>query len=101
MIKRFSLVLLTVVLGVGTLVAQNNQLRNAVSGQKYKMKGAIIVSKVDESTFIVRDSTNVDTKVVIQPSASIKSSAFLGGDKYAATSLVRGLTMDIEGVGDA
>ncbi|MBV9216387.1 MAG: OmpA family protein [Acidobacteria bacterium] len=101
MIKRFSLVLLTVILGVGALAAQNTQTRNAVAGQKYKMKGAIIVSKIDNSTFIVRDSTNVDTKVVIAPNASIKNNAFLGGDKYAASSLPRGLTMDIEGVGDA
>ena len=101
MIKRFSIALLAVLIGVGSLFAQNTQLRNAVSGQKYKMKGAIIVSKVDDSTFIVRDTTNVDTKIVVQPSASIKNSAFIGGDKYAVSSLVRGLTMDIEGVGDS
>jgi len=101
MIKRFSMILLTVVIGAASLFAQNTQLRNAVSGQKYKMKGAIIVSKIDDSTYVVRDSTNVDTKIVVQPSASIKNSATFGGDKYPVSSLVRGLTLDIEGVGDA
>lgn len=100
MIKRFYIASLTVLILVGGVFAQG-QLRSAISGQKYKMKSVVIVSKTDDSNFVVRDSTNVDTKIVVQSNASIKNDAFIGGDKYPLTSLVRGLTMDIEGVGDS
>lgn len=100
MIKKLSVLILTLTLGVIGAFAQNGQLRSATAGQKYKIKG-VIVSKEDNSTFIVRDTVGVDTKVVIQPSASIKNNAFLGGDKYPLTALVRGLNMEVEGVGDS
>ena len=100
MYKKMSVIVLTIVVGTVSLFAQNPQLRAAVAGQKYKMKG-VIVSKQNESTFILRDSLSVDTKIVVSPGANIKSNGFLGGDKYPATALVRGLNMEIEGVGDS
>jgi outer membrane protein OmpA-like peptidoglycan-associated protein len=60
----------------------------------------VIVSKMDDNTFIVRDTTGVDTKVVVTPSASIKNKAFWGGDKFAPTALIRGLNLEVEGNGD-
>ena len=100
MIKKLSVLILTLSIGVIGAFAQNGQLRTAAAGQKYKIKG-VIVSKQDTSTFIIRDSVGVDTKIVVDPSASIKNNAFLGGDKYPVSALIRGLNMEVEGVGSA
>jgi outer membrane protein OmpA-like peptidoglycan-associated protein len=102
MIKRLTGLALTLMLGATALFAQDAQLRNAVAGQKYKIKG-VVVSKENDTTFIVRDAVGVDTKVVIEPNASVRSSGgFLSsGDKYPTSALVRGLNMEIEGRGDA
>jgi outer membrane protein OmpA-like peptidoglycan-associated protein len=100
--KRLSVLFLTIAFGVVSLFAQNTQLRTAVAGQKYKIKG-VIVAKEAENTFVVRDQVGVDTRVVIEPNASIKSNGgFLrSGDRYPVTSLVRGLNMEVEGRGDS
>lgn len=87
-------------IGVISAFAQGTQIRSAVSGQKYKIKG-VIVAKDDANTFVVRDSVGVDTRIVVAPNASIKSKALFGGDKFPVTAIVRGLNLDIEGVGDA
>ena len=100
MYKKISAIALTIAIGAVSLFAQNAQLRSAVSGQKYKIKG-VVVSKVNDSTFIVRDTVGVDTKIVVAPGASIKSNGFFGGDKYTNTAIVRGLNMEFEGVGDS
>jgi len=78
------------------------QLRSAVAGQKYKIKG-VVVAKDDENSFVVRDATGVDTRVVVNPSASIKSNGgfFGGGDKFAPNTIVRGLNLTVEGTGDS
>jgi outer membrane protein OmpA-like peptidoglycan-associated protein len=99
MFKKFSVLFIALLIGVTSALAQDAQVRNLVVGQKYKIEG-VIVSKDDESTMIVRDSVGVDTRVVIAPNASIKSSAFFGGDRYPAASLVRGLNLEVEGRGD-
>ncbi len=99
MFKKISVIVLALFIGAAGAFAQNNQMRSAVSGQKYKIKG-VVVSK-DDSSFVVRDSTGVDTKVVIAPNASVKSNGFWGGDKYPATSIIRGLNLELEGVGDS
>jgi len=94
-------VLLTIAFSVGFTFAQDAQVRTLTAGQKYKIKG-VVVSKDDENTFIVRDSTGVDTKVVIAPESSIKTKGglFGGGDKVASSQIVRGLYMEVEGRGD-
>jgi outer membrane protein OmpA-like peptidoglycan-associated protein len=100
MLKKLSVSFLALSIGVISAFAQGTQIRSAVSGQKYKIKG-VIVAKDDANTFVVRDTVGVDTRIVIAPNASIKSKALFGGDKYPATAIVRGLNLDIEGVGDA
>ena len=100
MFKKISVIALSIAIGAITMFAQGTQLRNAVAGQKYKIKG-VVVSKENDSTFIVHDSVGVDTKIVVAPNASIKNNAFFGGDKYPVTAIVRGLNMEIEGVGDS
>ncbi len=100
MIKKFPVLFLALIMGAVAVFAQDDaQIRSLVNGQKYKIKG-VVVAKDDDSTFIVRDTTGVDTKVVITPNASIKNNAFFGGDKYPATSIVRGLNLEVEGRGD-
>ena len=100
MYKKISVLALSLAIGVVGVFAQNTQLRTAVTGQKYKIKG-VVVAKEDSNTFIVRDTVGVDTKVVITPNASIKNNAFFGGDRYPVTALVRGLNMEVEGLGDS
>jgi outer membrane protein OmpA-like peptidoglycan-associated protein len=101
MFKKLSGLLLLVALGASAVFAQDAQLRSLTSGQKYKIKGAVI-AKDDDSTFVVRDTTGVDTRVVISPQASIKTKGgfFGGGDRMASNQIVRGLYLEVEGRGD-
>lgn len=99
MYKKLSIMILALSISVVSAFAQDAQTRSAVSGQKYKIKG-IVVAKDDANTLVVRDAVGVDTRIVIAPNASIKNKSFWGGDRYPVTSLVRGLNLEIEGVGD-
>lgn len=99
MFKKFSVLVLALMVGSISIFAQDAQIRNLVSGQKYKIKG-VVVAKEDDSTFIVRDGVGVDTRVVVAPNASIKNNAFFGGDRYPSNSIVRGLNVELEGRGD-
>ncbi len=100
MYKKLSVLALALMLGVVSALGQTAQIRNAVAGQKYKIKG-VVVAKDDTNTFVVRDSVGVDTRIVIAPNASIKNKSFWGGDSYPVTSLVRGLNLELEGFGDS
>ena len=66
MLKKFSVMILALLIGAVSVFAQDAQIRNLTAGQKYKIQGAV-VTKDDDSTFILRDSTGNDTKVVISP----------------------------------
>ncbi len=98
-IKFFiTLIAMTAFLAVSAL-AQDAQLRNLTAGQKYKIKGTVVAT--DNSSFVVRDITGIDTKVMIAPNTSIKSNSFWGsGNSYPVTAIVRGLTLEVEGRGD-
>ncbi|MBA2377999.1 MAG: OmpA family protein [Blastocatellia bacterium] len=101
MLKKLSAVVLSMMLGVVTLVAQDVQIRNLVNGQRYEVRG-VVVAKEDDSTLIVRDSVGVDTRVVIAPNASVRANAFIGsGDRFPVQSLVRGLNVQVDGRGDS
>lgn len=99
MYKKLSVMVLALSISVVSAFAQGAQTRSAVSGQKYKIKG-IVVAKDDANTFVVRDAVGVDTRIVVAPNASIKNKAFFGGDRFPVTSLVRGLDLEVEGIGD-
>lgn len=101
MLKKLSIAVLALIIGASSVLAQDAQIRSLTSGQKYKIKGAV-VSKDDDQTFVIRDSTGVDTKVVLSPEASIKTKGgfFGGGDRIASNQIVRGLYMTVEGRGD-
>lgn len=102
MIKKLMGLALAAVLSATAVLAQDAQLRTTVAGQKYKIKG-VITTKENDTTFIVRDQVGVDTRVVVEPNASVRSNGgFLSsGDRYPVTSLVRGLNLEVEGRGDA
>jgi len=105
MLKRISILLLSMAIGVAGAFAQaaqtqGAQTRSTVAGQKYKIKG-VIVSKDDNGSFVVRDAVGVDTRIIVSPNASVKSNGFFGGDKFPVTSMVRGLNLEVEGVGDS
>jgi outer membrane protein OmpA-like peptidoglycan-associated protein len=101
MIKKLTAVVLAIFIGAVSLLAQDAQLRNLVPGQKYKISG-VVVAKDDDNTFVVHDMTGVDTRVVIAPTASVKSKGgfFGGGTRYQPNTIVRGLNLEVEGVGD-
>lgn len=98
--KIFAAGLLLAFAGVGIIFAQEAQTRNLASGQKYEIKG-VIVQMEDANTFVVRDSVGVNTRVVVSPNTSIKNNSFWGGDRFPSSSLVRGLNLKVEGVGDS
>lgn len=99
MLRKFSALFLAVLIGAVSVFAQDTQLRTLTAGQKYKIKGVVVAK--DDSSFVVRDATGVDTKVVVAPGASIKSKSFWGGGTaYSMNSIVRGLNLEVEGRGD-
>jgi outer membrane protein OmpA-like peptidoglycan-associated protein len=89
-------------------LAQDTQTSNTrttttvVSGQKTKLKGAIV--RRDADSFVVQDDlTGAQTTVVLNDRTSVKTKGgFLGGGtKYALTAVGRGLHVEVEGRGDA
>lgn len=100
MLKKISVFAIVMTIGAVSLLAQGAQLRTLTAGQKYKIKG-VVVSKENESTFIVRDTVGVDTKIVVSATASIKNNSLFGGDRFPVTAIVRGLNLEAEGVGDS
>ena len=99
MLKKLSVLLLSVSFGLISVFAQtDNQVRSVAPGQKLKVTG-VVVSK-DADMFIVRDATGVDTKVSLASATSIKTKGFWGGSKVASNQIVRGLNLEVEGRGD-
>jgi outer membrane protein OmpA-like peptidoglycan-associated protein len=102
MLKKFSALFLAILIGAVAAFAQTDpQTRSLTSGQKYKIKGVVVAK--DDTSFVVRDGTGVDTKVMYSPSTSIKTKGgfFGGGDKIASSQIVRGLNLEVEGRGDS
>ena len=101
MLKKFSALFLAILIGAVSVFAQDTQVRSLTSGQKYKIKGVVVAK--DDMSFIVRDYTGVDTKVMIEQATSIKTKGgiFGGGDRIASTQIVRGLNLEVEGRGDS
>jgi len=101
MLKKFSALFLAILIGAFSVLAQDTQVRSLTGGQKYKIKGVVVAK--DDMSFIVRDYTGVDTKVMIEQATSIKTKGgiFGGGDRIASTQIVRGLSLEVEGRGDS
>lgn len=98
-VYKFSVAMvLSLVFGVFAF-AQDTQVRNVAAGQKMKIKGVVVAK--DNEKIIVRDTMGVDTKVTLSTAdIKVKGGIFGGGDKVASSQIVRGLNLEIEGVGD-
>jgi outer membrane protein OmpA-like peptidoglycan-associated protein len=66
-----------------------------------KIKG--VVTRRDADTFVVRDANGTDTTVRLDDKTSVKTKGgFLrGGTNYAQTNILRGLNLEVEGVGNS
>ncbi len=112
-INRFGLALCSVALALAPAFAQeagkdaknNAQDANLVKlapGQKAKVSGVIIKRNAD--TFTVRDLTGSDVLVTLGNFTKVeekKSNPFRRAKNYNTTLLLRGLSVEIEGKGDA
>jgi outer membrane protein OmpA-like peptidoglycan-associated protein len=81
--------------------SSSGNARTVTSGQKMKIKGVVV--RRDADTFTVRDYNGVDTVVRLSASTSVKSNGgFLrGGTNYAQTNILRGLNLEVEGLGNS
>ncbi len=70
------------------------------SGQKIKIKG--VVTRRDADTFVIRDSSGVETSVRLTDRTSVQTKGFFhGGIKYAQTNILPGLSLEVEGRRDS
>ncbi|MDT5159492.1 MAG: OmpA-OmpF porin, family [Acidobacteriota bacterium] len=74
--------------------------RAVASGQKMKIKGVVTSRQPD--SFVVQDANGVQTTVLLNNATSVKTSGgFLrGGTNYGVTAILRGLNLEVDGVGD-
>jgi len=81
---------------------KNANLRQVADGQKIKIQGIVIKRNVD--SFRVRDINRVETDVVLTPTTEVRThkyGVFRGGTSYEASNILRGLRLQVEGVGNA
>lgn len=103
-------VTILLVLGLFLSVANINQIlaqdkstaaRQIISGQKLKIQGIVVKRGAD--SFKVRDKKSVETDVVLTDATKVRThyhGIFRGGTPYAADYIVRGLRLQVEGVGN-
>lgn len=107
------LVVLLVLADVALVLAQENSsssqkrdpgyrpgIRAVAAGQKAKVKGSIV--RREAETFSIRDDQDIETVVLLTERTSVKSKGgFLrSGKNFGVTSLLRGLPVEVEGVGN-
>jgi len=107
------LVVLLVLADVALVLAQENSsssqkrdpgyrpgIRAVAAGQKAKVKGSIV--RREAETFSIRDDQDIETVVLLTEQTSVKSKGgFLrSGKNFGVTSLLRGLPVEVEGVGN-
>jgi OOP family OmpA-OmpF porin len=79
-----------------------NQAQTVPNGQSMKIQGIVIKRNAD--SFRVRDINNVETIVSLTPSTEVKThrhGVFGGGKTYAVSYILRGLRLQVEGVGNS
>ncbi|MBO0722550.1 MAG: OmpA family protein [Blastocatellia bacterium] len=84
-------------------VAQQTQTKTIPAGEKTKINGRI--TQRDAETFTVNSPAGQETVVLLTDTTSVRSKKkglgiFRRGEEYAVTSLLRGLVVDVEGVGN-
>jgi OOP family OmpA-OmpF porin len=107
------MVVLLVLADVALVLAQENSsssqkrdpgfrpgIRAVAAGQKAKVKGSIV--RREAETFSIRDDQDIETVVLLTEQTSVKSKGgFLrSGKNFGVTSLLRGLPVEVEGVGN-
>jgi outer membrane protein OmpA-like peptidoglycan-associated protein len=97
-VLSMAIAIVFVSVGVGA-----QQTKNIPAGEKAKIKGRI--TQRDAETFTVDSSTGQATVVLLTDATSVRSKKkglgiFRRGEEYAVTSLLRGLVVEIEGVGN-
>jgi OOP family OmpA-OmpF porin len=80
---------------------RNTNIQPVPSGAKLKFKGVVIGRDAD--SFTIRDRSRTDYLVLLTDETSIKSRGgiFRGGKRYAVADILRGLIVEVEGLGDA
>jgi OmpA-OmpF porin, OOP family len=94
-------IVLTGVCATVSTVAQ--QAKNIPDGEKAKVKGRI--TQREAETFTISDSTDATIVVRLTDTTNVRSKKkglgiFRRGDEYAVTSLIRGLVVEVEGIGN-
>lgn len=82
--------------------AGNTNVRQVATGKKLKIQGIVIRRNAD--SFRVRDIKAVETDVVLTPTSEVRThkyGVFRGGTHYDASFILRGLRLQVEGVGNA
>jgi len=94
-----ALTLSPLALGQDSNQPNTTRSRTVASGEKMKIKGVVV--KRDADTFTVRDLTGNDTVVRLTDRTSVKTdNGFWHGDtSYPATTIIRGLNLQVEGRG--
>jgi len=85
----------------GTASQRPRTTTHVTSGEKQKISGVIVARQ--EDSFTLRDQNGSDFGITFNGGTKIeekKSNPFRGPKKYTATSLVRGLGVEVEGRGD-
>ena len=100
--SALALALAPAALAQGTQNTSTPARSTVASGQKAKLKGAV-VSRGADSFVMQDDATGAQTTVLFNDRTSVKTKGgfFGGGTKYALTSVTRGLHVEVEGRGDA
>jgi len=82
--------------------ADSSQVVKIPSGAKKKITGTIV--RRDADNFVLRDLTGGDIQVMLTGNTKVeekKSNPFRRSKNYGTTQLLRGLTVEVEGRGDA
>src|SRR5215210_1341395 len=82
--------------------ADSGQSVKIPSGAKKKISGTIVRREADNC--VLRDMTGGDIQVMLTGNTKVeekKSNPFRRGKNYGTTQLLRGLTIEVEGRGDA
>jgi outer membrane protein OmpA-like peptidoglycan-associated protein len=80
---------------------KNTAARQITSGQKLKIQGIVVRRGAD--SFKVLDNKSLETDVVLTDATKVRThyhGIFRGGTSYAADYIVRGLRLQVEGVGN-
>jgi outer membrane protein OmpA-like peptidoglycan-associated protein len=80
---------------------KNTAARQITSGQKLKIQGIVVKRGAD--SFKVLDNKSLETDIVLTDATKVRThypGIFRGGTSYAADYIVRGLRLQVEGVGN-